>query len=155
MYKDYSFRLVMLSSVLVWMVIFNHMAESPTFIVAMAGVVIWFYAQKPNITNLVLLILCIVFTCLSPTDIFPPYVRKEIFQPYVIKAVPCILIWVKMIYDLLFDKFTPGKLKYPRSPFIPNHCNQIVINRIKVVGLCLLQGIVGRSKVGLPDSTYF
>ena len=82
------------------------MAESPTFIIAMAGVVIWFYAQKPSTINIVLLILCIVFTCLSPTDIFPPYVRKEIFQPYVAKAVPCILIWVKIIYDLLFDKIT-------------------------------------------------
>lgn len=101
-YKDYFFRLVMLSSVLVWMVIFNHMAESPTFIVAMAGVVIWFYAQKPTRANLVLLILAIVFTCLSPTDIFPMYVRQHFLQPYVIKAVPCILIWVKMLYDLLF-----------------------------------------------------
>lgn len=105
-YKNYSFRLVMLSFVLVWMVIFNHMAESPTFIVAVAGVVIWFYAQKLTTQNLILLMLTIVFTCLSPTDIFPPYIRKEIFQPYVVKVVPCILIWVKMNYDLLFDKFT-------------------------------------------------
>ncbi len=105
-YKDYSFRLMMLSSVLVWMVIFNHMAESPTFIVAMTGVVIWFYAQKPTTINIVLLILCIVFTCLSPTDIFPPYIRQHFFQPYVIKAVPCILIWIKMIYDLMADKLS-------------------------------------------------
>ena len=103
-YKDYSFRLMMLASVLVWMVIFNHMAESPTFIVAMAGVVIWFYAQQPTPINIILLVLAIVFTCLSPTDLFPVYIRKNIFQPYVVKAVPCILIWAKMLYDLLLYK---------------------------------------------------
>ena len=103
-YKDYSFRLMMLASVLVWMVIFNHMAESPTFIVAMAGVVIWFYAQQPTPIHIILLVLAIVFTCLSPTDLFPVYIRKNIFQPYVVKAVPCILIWAKMLYDLLLYK---------------------------------------------------
>ena len=109
-YKDYSFRLIMLSSILVWMVIFNHMAESPTFIIAVAGVAIWFYSQKPSTLNIVLLVLAIVFTCLSPTDIFPPFIRKEIFQPYVAKAVPCILIWLKINYDLLFDKIKSPNL---------------------------------------------
>ena len=104
-YTLYAFRLGILTSVLVWMVIFNHMAESPTFIVAIAGVSIWFYAQKTSRLNLILLCLAIIFTCLSPTDLFPSYVRKEIFQPYVIKAVPCILIWLKMNYDLCFDRY--------------------------------------------------
>lgn len=106
-YKNYSFRLAVLSSVLVWMVIFNHMAESPTFIIAIEGIVIWFYVQKPTTINIILLVLAIVFTCLSPTDIFPPNVRNEILKPYVVKAVPCILIWLKISYDLLFDKINP------------------------------------------------
>ena len=37
MYKPYTFRLLTLSSVLIWVVIFNHKAESPTFIIAMTG----------------------------------------------------------------------------------------------------------------------
>jgi hypothetical protein len=93
------------------MVIFNHMAESPTFIIAVAGVAIWFYSQKPTTLNIALLILAVVFTCLSPTDIFSTYVRKEIFQPYVVKAVPCILIWLKISYDLLFDKINPNLIE--------------------------------------------
>jgi type IV secretory pathway TrbD component len=110
-YKDYTFRLIMLSSILVWMVIFNHMAESPTFIIAIAGVAIWFYSQKPTTLNIALLVLAVVFTCLSPTDIFPPFIRKEIFQPYVVKAVPCILIWLKISCDLLFDKINPNLIE--------------------------------------------
>ena len=110
-YKDYSFRLIILSSVLVWMVIFNHMAESPTFIIAIAGISIWFYSQKLSTLNIFLLVLAVIFTCLSPTDIFPPYIRKEIFQPYVVKAVPCILIWLKISCDLLFEKINPNLIE--------------------------------------------
>ncbi len=101
-FKEYTFRLLMLASVLVWMVIFNHMAESPTFVIAVSGVAIWFFMQAPSKINIVLLVLAILFTCLAPTDLFPVYIRKKIFEVYVIKAVPCILVWVKISYDLLF-----------------------------------------------------
>jgi hypothetical protein len=103
-YTDYSFRLTLLASILIWIVIFNHRAESPTFIIALAGVVIWFYHQTPKKENTILLILAIIFTCLSPTDLFPKYIRQNFLEVYVIKAVPCILIWLKISYDLLFDK---------------------------------------------------
>ena len=106
-YSDYYFRLVMMCSVLIWTVIFNHRAESPTFVIAMAGVVIWYFSQAPKKENTLLLVLAIVFTCLSPTDLFPKYIRQHFLEVYVIKAVPCILIWLKMVYDLLFDKLKP------------------------------------------------
>ncbi|HKC68482.1 MAG TPA: DUF2029 domain-containing protein, partial [Bacteroidia bacterium] len=107
-YKDYSFRLTLFASILIWIVIFNHRAESPTFIIALAGIVMWFYSQTPKKENVVLLILAIVFTCLSPTDLFPRYIRQNFLEVYVIKAVPCILIWFKITYDLLFNKLTPN-----------------------------------------------
>lgn len=108
-YKYDLFRLLYLSSVLVWMVIFNHKAESPTFVIAVSGVAIWFFMQKFKIENLVLLILVIFFTILSPTDIFPASFRSGFIQPYVLKAVPCILVWIKITIDLLF--FRPGESK--------------------------------------------
>ncbi|MEP6804623.1 MAG: hypothetical protein ABI892_08875, partial [Flavobacterium sp.] len=51
--------------------------------------------------------LAFVFTALSPTDVFPPFIRNEWMKPYVIKAVPCILIWAKITYDLLAVKLRP------------------------------------------------
>jgi len=108
-YKYDLFRLLYLSSVMVWMVIFNHKAESPTFVIAVSGVAIWFFMQKFKIENLALLILVIVFTILSPTDIFPASFRSGFIQPYVLKAVPCILVWIKITFDLLF--FRPEEMK--------------------------------------------
>lgn len=106
-YGNFVFRALMLASVLVWVVIFNHRAESPTFIIAIAGVAVWYYFQAPTKLNYTLLVLAFVFTTLSPTDLFPKFVRDNFFWPYVIKAVPCIIIWGKIIYDLLATELLP------------------------------------------------
>ncbi|TDB66856.1 glycosyltransferase family 87 protein [Arundinibacter roseus] len=106
-YQVYTFRLLMLASVLLWVVIFNHRAESPTFIIAISGVALWYYGQSRSAVNFSLLILALIFTILSPTDIFPGFVRSEWFQPYVVKAVPCILIWIKLTYDLVLGTMAP------------------------------------------------
>lgn len=99
-YKDQTFKTLFLSSILIWVVIFNHKAESATFIIAVAGVAIWFYSQERKIENTILLFLAIIFTVLSPTDLFPKGIRENYVIPYVLKAVPCILIWFKIIYEL-------------------------------------------------------
>lgn len=103
-FGDMQFRFRMLASVLVWIVIFNHKAESPTFIIAMTGVALWFVDTKHNWLNVTLLALAIIFTELSPTDIFPRTLRENIVTPYVLKGVPCILVWLKMMYELMLYK---------------------------------------------------
>jgi hypothetical protein len=104
------FRIRFLASILIWVVIFNHMAESPTFIIAMTGVGIWYFTQKRTIVNFILLISAFILTSLSPTDVFPALIRKTVVGPYTLKAVPCIFIWFKLIYDLLTTRVTnePG-----------------------------------------------
>jgi uncharacterized membrane protein YkvA (DUF1232 family) len=89
---------------LIWVVIFNHKAESPTFIVAISGVALWFFSQERKTENLVLIVIAFIFTILAPTDLFPRWVRIGILKPYVVKVVPCILIWIKITYDLLVYK---------------------------------------------------
>jgi hypothetical protein len=100
-YSDKRFKMLFLASILIWIVIFNHKAESPTFIIAMTGVAIWFFVQKRKIENTILLVLSIVLTVLSPTDLFPKSVRDAYIIPYALKALPCILIWFKIFIDLI------------------------------------------------------
>jgi hypothetical protein len=100
-YSSYVFRIWLLASVLLWVIIFNHKAESPTFIIAVGGVALWYFSQAPKTENLVLLLLTFVFTVLATTDILPRSVRNEWIQPYAVKAVPCILVWGKLIIDML------------------------------------------------------
>jgi hypothetical protein len=104
-YQFYRFRVLMLSSVLIWVVIFNHMAESPTFIIAAVGVIIWYLNSKRTKLDLTLLIFVFVLTTLSATDLFPSSIRNTYVKPYALKALPVILVWVKLMIDLLTDKF--------------------------------------------------
>lgn len=110
-YKHFFFRYLTLASVLIWVVIFNHKAESPTFVIAMTGVALWFIASEKSPLNIALFIAAFVLTSLSPTDLFPRYLRNEIVVPYNLKAVPCILIWLKLIYDMITYK----EERYPQD----------------------------------------
>jgi hypothetical protein len=103
-WKSPHFRLLYLSILLIWMVIFNHKAESPTFIIAFSGVLIWAFSQKLSSINKVVFVLCFVMCSLSPTDIFPSYLRQHFVIPYVLKAVPVIAIFGIIFHQLLTMK---------------------------------------------------
>ena len=103
-YKNYTFKFLALTSILIWVVIFNHKAESPTFIIAMAGVSLWFITTEKNKLNSFLFASAFILTSLSPTDIFPRFIRVEYVTPFALKVFPCILIWAKIIYDMLVLK---------------------------------------------------
>jgi len=105
LYNNQKFRYFLLSSILIFTVIFNHIAESPSFVIAVYGAAIWFVWEKRNILAWALLVLMILFTVLSPTDIFPRSIREDYVIPYVFKAIPCILIWVYIQLRLWFGKF--------------------------------------------------
>lgn len=99
LYRNYDYKFLMLISVLIWVVIFNHKAESPTFIIAMLGVTLWFIWTTNNTFTKILFLFAFVFTSLSPTDLFPSYVNENLVKPYTLKAVPCILIWFYILYQ--------------------------------------------------------
>lgn len=104
MYSDFRFKVLTLCSILLWIVIFNHKAEGPTFIIAITGIAIWFMLSEKNWLNVSLFVLSILLISISPTDIFPKGVREEFILPYVLKALPCVLVWLKIIYDCLVMK---------------------------------------------------
>lgn len=116
-YSNYIFRVLVLSSVLIWVVIFNHRAESPTFIIAITGVALWYFSQLQKKENFYLLLLAFLFSVLAPTDLYPKFIRDEWLRPYVVKAVPCILIWAKITFDLLAVKLSP---RLPEEDFAKN-----------------------------------
>jgi hypothetical protein len=110
-HKYISFRYLTLASVLLWVIIFNHKAESPTYVIAMTGVAIWFITGEKTRINIGLLILALVLVSLSSTDLFPRDFKKGFIEPYAIKALPCILIWIKIIYDMMVFKTGQNKAR--------------------------------------------
>ena len=99
--------MMVLSSILLAVVIFSAAAESPTYIIAMTGVALWFVLQhSPKKKYVVfLLVFAIILTSFSPSDIFPSYLREHFIRPYALKALPCVLIWFVLIYDMITRNF--------------------------------------------------
>ncbi|HTA63149.1 MAG TPA: glycosyltransferase family 87 protein [Bacteroidia bacterium] len=101
---DTTFILLYLSFIMIFVVIFNHEAESPTYIIAITGAAIWYAVSPKTATSNTLLVLLIVACILLPTDIFPHDFRKNYLEPLKIRVIPCLLIWLKMFYELLTYK---------------------------------------------------
>ena len=98
------FRLLFLASVLMFCVLFNHKAESPTFVVAIAGVALWFMLVERGRVAWTALALVVVLCILSPTDIMPERLQSGFFQPYKVRTLPVLLVWVLTQIELWSGK---------------------------------------------------
>jgi hypothetical protein len=103
-------RIVYGLSWMIWVVIFNHMAESATYIIAV-GAIMAFLAMKDKISNYYLIGLVLLFflTELGPSDIYPKDLRIWIVETAQLKVFPCIVFWVLMLFEM--TKFDDKKLK--------------------------------------------
>jgi len=101
-YKNMAFRQTLLASVLMFTVLFSTGSESSGYIIALIGVVIWYTAApwQRNSWDVALMIFVFVLTSLSPSDLFPAYLRKEWVQPYALKALPVTIVWFKLCYEM-------------------------------------------------------
>lgn len=106
MYTNEAFRILMLASMLIWVVIFNHKAESPTFVIAVAGVGVWYFSRPRAAWRMAVLWFVFIFTCMATTDLFPPYVKSHFIYPYNIKGIPCIVAWCVVFAELMLIKPT-------------------------------------------------
>lgn len=118
-YQNESFRFLFLSSALLFMVLFSTGTETYGYLTAMVAVGIW-YVKTPTQTttpglNLSLLIFCILLTSLSTTDLFPRFIRMDYVKPYALKALPCTLIWLKIVWEQLTQNFACSSEKIETS----------------------------------------
>ncbi|MGE6219374.1 glycosyltransferase family 87 protein [Nubsella zeaxanthinifaciens] len=106
-YADLNFRLLLLASTLIFTVIFSNSSESPTYIIAFLGVAIWFLIQQRpfKIWQIALFVFALLLTSFSPSDLFPKFVRENYIKPYSLKALPCLIVWLVIIYQMMCSKF--------------------------------------------------
>lgn len=105
-YKNLPFQLMILASTLLFIVLFSSGSESPTYIIAVAGVMIWFIIQKEKSPFIIgLLVFVIVLTCFGFSDFFPKYIKENYIMKYSLKALPCNIVWFRIIYELLTKDF--------------------------------------------------
>ena len=105
--NSWRFQLQVLCSALLIVVLFSTGSEHPTYIIAVAGVMIYVMMQEQpfSLLNQVFLLSTLVITGLGPTDVFP-FAARDAMGALAMKAWPCFAVWCKIAYELLFHDFT-------------------------------------------------
>lgn len=90
-----------LAYVMIWVIIFNQAAESPTYIIAATGAFVWYLQSHKTRLDISLFVLFMILTVFSSSDFCPKYIHETFIVPYSLKALPCVLIWLKLQWDLI------------------------------------------------------
>ena len=111
-YRHLAFRYAILSSVLLFVVLFSTGSESSTYIIPFAGIALWYTTSpwKRSGWDVALLVFAFVLSSLSPSDLFPRSLREAYVLPYALKALPPTLIWLRLSYELLTRDYAPSKM---------------------------------------------
>jgi len=103
LYAEINFRYMMLAMVLLWVIVFSHRVESPTFVIAMTGVALWNYSSSlTKKWRTILVWFALTFISLSVTDIFPKFIQLNYFVPLSVKGIPCVIVYFVAFYELMF-----------------------------------------------------
>ncbi len=111
----FGFRLQALASVLMWMIIFNHLAEPPTFVIAMIGAALWYFCQPRTPLRTALAVATYFFVSFAYSDLVPRTLRTQLVRPYMLKVVPIIAVWLVLTAELALA----SRPRVPSTPVEP------------------------------------
>lgn len=98
----------LLSLLLIWLVVFNPKAESPTYIIAMTGVGLWIFGGERSKLKNIFGALTLIFTSLWFTDLIPKAIKQHFIAPELVKPFGPCLIFLTMVamifYSRIFSK---------------------------------------------------
>ena len=104
-FDDIRFRLYLLCSVLLFVVIFSSGSESPTYIIAFPAICIWYFLQHKSRWVNAFFGFAFLLTCLSYSDILTPFVRNHLVRPFALKALPSFITWLIICIQMYSKQF--------------------------------------------------
>lgn len=113
-YKQVRFQLLTLASVLLFTVLFSTGSEPNTYVIAIVGVAIWFVVQPRPFSkwDWGLLLFAMILASFGPSDLFPRTLYNRYVLPNALQALPCTLIWLRIVYEMVFrqsDNYLTGE----------------------------------------------
>jgi len=108
-YSSKLFRLFFISSILVFVSIFNLKSDHSTFVLSTFGICIWYFYNRErerflSFVDYFLFLGMIIFSIIISNEILMQYVLFDFSFPMYAESIPCFLIWIKLSYDLCFFK---------------------------------------------------
>ncbi|NUQ19351.1 MAG: DUF2029 domain-containing protein [Gemmatimonadaceae bacterium] len=127
-WQDRSFRCRFLASLLVYMVLFNHKAEQQSYVIALAGIAIWYTIEPRTPLRTAMMAVVFFMTSVSSSDIVPHAFREGLSALHR-QAWPVALVWLLMQAQLLTGVgagerqhgVACDETRHPRSPETEAH----------------------------------
>lgn len=98
------FQLMILSSVMIFPILFSTGAEDCTFIISIIGVGVWYVKESNKALKKVLLPVLLVITCNFPLLLFPGFAKSHPLSLAII-SLPYFLVWLRIIYNATNNRF--------------------------------------------------
>jgi hypothetical protein len=114
-FYDIRLRLYILCSALIATVIFSTSAESSTYIIAMAGVYIWYLLQPKTKRLNIFFFFVFVITSFSYTEVFGRWAGDHIFRPYSLKALMPFIVWLIIIIQVYIKQFLKASFPFQKN----------------------------------------
>jgi hypothetical protein len=103
-WADTTFQLRILAFVSIYLMLASTGTESPTLVMAMPGLGIWFVLSEQKKWQWGFLILTLLISSFSPTDLFPKFLREAYINRYGLMILPLLGVWLALAVDLLRGK---------------------------------------------------
>lgn len=101
-WKEGNIIYLLVSLLLMWMVLFNHKSESPTYIIAVVGIGLLYLLSDRSLIAKIILAQSFIFISLSSTDLFPIGFRMQYLYPAQVKVwglIPAFLYGMYLLFS--------------------------------------------------------
>ena len=85
-----------------FVVLFSTGSENSGYITPVIGVVIWYTAApwERSKWDIALMVYVFFFCTMAHSDLMPRFIRDELMRPYGLKALPVVIVWFKLCYEI-------------------------------------------------------
>ena len=106
-WRNEGFRMTLLASVLLFTVLFSTGSESSSYIIAISGVCVWYFAApwQRGKADIWLLVFVFLLSSMGSSDLYPHAIKREYIQAYSLKALPCLIVWLKLCWETMAKNY--------------------------------------------------
>lgn len=110
--RQYAFRpyrLTVVASVLIFMMLFSTSSESTGYVIALTGVGLWYVAAPwpRSRWDVALLVFVFFMASVTPSDLFYKPLYRDFIKPHALKALPVAIVWFRLTWELLTRNYNP------------------------------------------------
>ena len=108
-WRNEGFRMTLLASVLLFTVLFSTGSEASSYIIALSGVCVWYFAApwQRGKADIWLLVFVFLLSSMGSSDLYPRAIKREYIQAYSLKALPCLIVWLKLCWEMMVKNYQP------------------------------------------------